>query len=124
MITPQTVRGYQPVFSGAFIAHIEATRDTIEEKNRLCGVVPLPNTELDFLKLTSTFMVNQFNWSQDAELRQWLYNNRLDGFSQTVANVALDDDSKRAVLKKLRDNAFPAVAKLEQYIADPGSDHR
>ncbi len=118
LITPQTVRGYQPVFSGAFIAHIEATRDTIEEKNRLCGVVPLPNGDLDFLKLTSTFMMNQFNWSQDAELRQWLYNNRLDGFSQTVTNVAADDEPKQAVLKKLSDNAFAAVAKVQQYIAE------
>ncbi len=118
LITPQTVRSYQPVFSAAFVAHVEATRDTVEEKNRLCEVVPLPNVDLDYLRFTSKFMVNQFNWGQDPEIRAWLLVNRLDGFSQTVANVANDDRPKRAVMKKLSDNAFPAVAKLEEYLAE------
>ncbi len=117
VITPQTVRGYQPVFSAAFIAHLEATRDSIDEKNRLSEVVPLPNADIDYMKLTSKFMVNQYNWGQDPEIRAWLLANRLDGFSQTVAAVSKDDDAKQAILKKLGDNAFPAVAKLEEFIA-------
>jgi len=117
LITPQTVRSYQPVFSAAFVAHIEATRDTTEEKNHLCRVVPLPNDDIDYLSFTSKFMVNQFNWSQDPEIRSWLLNNRLDGFSQTVAN-AKGDEAKQAVLARLSENAFPAVAKLEEYLAD------
>jgi hypothetical protein len=118
LITPQTVRGYQPVFSAAFVAHIEATRDTLVEKNRLCQVVPLPNADIDYLQLTSKFMVNQFNWGQDPEIKQWLLDNRLDGFSQTIAAVPEDDHDKRAILTKLSANAFPAVTKLEQFIAE------
>ncbi len=118
LITPQTVRSYQPVFSAALIAHVEATRDTVEEKNQLCGVVPLPNHDIDYLSFTSKFMVNQYNWGQDPEIRAWLLTNRLDGFSQTVANVAKDDEAKRAVLTKLSANAFPAVAKLEEDLAE------
>jgi hypothetical protein len=68
--------------------------------------------------LTSAFMVNQFNWGQDPEIKAWLLANRLDGFSQTIAAVPKDDEVKIAILRKLGDNAFPAVAKLGEYIAE------
>ncbi len=118
LITPQTVRGYQPVFSAAVIAHVEAAYETEEEKNGLCGVVPLPNSDVDFMRLTSAFMVNQYNWGQDPGMRQWLLENRLDGFSQTIVNVDKTDDTKLAILKRLRDNAVPAVMKLGEFLAE------
>lgn len=117
LITPQTVRSYQPVFSAAFIAHIEVSRDTIAEKNELCGVVPLPNADTDYFIFTAAFMMNQYKWSQDPELREWLLNNRLDGFSKMVAGIQADDIEKRAIMKRLKDNAMPAMAKLQHFIA-------
>jgi hypothetical protein len=117
LITPQTVRSYQPVFSAAFIAHIEATYPE-EEKNKLCNVVPLPNTDMDWLRLTASFMMNQSLWSRDEELRTWLYNNRLDGFSKLVQDVQKDDHEKQAILGKLRSHSQAAMAKLQQYIAE------
>lgn len=117
VITPQTVRSYQPVFSAAFIAHIEATYADEAEKNRLCTVVPLPNTELDYLRLTAAFMMNQYTWSQDKALRAWLLGNRLDGFSQMVANVRETDTEKLQILGRLRENSMPAMAKLQQFLA-------
>lgn len=117
LITPQTVRSYQPVFSAAFIAHIEATYPE-EEKNKLCNVVPLPNTDMDWLRLTAAFMMNQYIWSKNEELRTWLYNNRLDGFSKLVQDVESDDHEKLAILGKLRSHSQAAMAKLQQYIAE------
>ena len=75
VITPQTVRSYQPVFSAAFIAHIEAAYEGEELKNELCTVVPLPNHDTDWIRMMSVFMMNQFRWSQDKELKLWLKNN-------------------------------------------------
>ncbi|NNE96946.1 MAG: NAD(P)/FAD-dependent oxidoreductase [Acidimicrobiales bacterium] len=118
LITPQTVRSYQPVFSAAFIAHVELTRHNEEEKNRLCGVVPLPNSNLDYMRLTLAFMTNQYNWNQDPELRSWLLHNRLDGFSKMVNDVSKDDVDKRAILKRLRDSAVPAAMRLTELIAE------
>ena len=118
LITPQTVRSYQPVFSAAFIAHVEATYETEKKKNELCTVVPLPNHDTDWIKLLAIFMTNQFNWSQDKELRKWLLNNRLDGFSQMMKNVSKDDEPKQAIIKRLRSNAMPAMMKLQQFIAE------
>lgn len=118
-ITPQTVRSYQPVFSAAFIAHIEAAYETEAEKNKLCTVVPLPNSTHDYLHMTAAMMMNQFNWGQDKALRDWMLNNRLDGFSNMVAQIDKSDTGRMAIMSKLRDNAFPAIGKLQQYIAEP-----
>jgi len=120
LITPQMVRSYQPVFSAAFIAHIEATRDGEAEKNRLCGVVPLPNSDIDYLRFTVAFMMNQYNWGQDKEIREWLLNNRLDGFSKLAKSISKDDSEKMAIMERLRANSFPAMAKLQGFLAEIG----
>ncbi len=121
LITPQTVRSYQPVFSAAFIAHIEAAYETEEKKNKLCQVVPLPNHHTDWIRMMAVFMMNQFNWSQEKELRYWLRNNRLDGFSQLVSQVAKEGDEKKlAILKKMKSNMMPAVIKIQQLMEEIG----
>ncbi|MFT4939440.1 MAG: hypothetical protein ACI88A_002482 [Paraglaciecola sp.] len=117
VITPQTVRSYQPVFSAAFIAHIEVTYPNDEIKNKICNVVPLPNTLIDWLRLTAAFMMNQYIWSQDESIRAWLLDNRLDGFSQLVRNVAKEDTEKQAILQRLRGSSRAAMEKLQQYLA-------
>ena len=118
LITPQTVRSYQPAFSAAFIAHVEATYETEEEKNGLCGVVPLPNSDLDFLKMTLAFMTNQYAWGRNSEIRAWLLDNRLDGFSKMVSEISKDDKEKRAILRRLRDSSMPAALRLTELIAE------
>lgn len=121
LITPQTVRSYQPVFSAAFIAHVEAAYETEEQKNKLCQVVPLPNHDTDWIRMMAVFLMNQFNWSQDKELRHWLRNNRLDGFSQIVSKVVKEGDEKKmAILKKMKGNMMPAVIKIQQLMEEIG----
>ncbi len=122
-ITPQTVRSYQPVFSASFIAHIEASDKTEDEKNEYCKVVPLPDTLHDYMRLTLAFMMNQQKWGQDPDIRKWLQENRLDGFSKLVANIDKDDSEKMAVMNKLRENAMPAAMKLMQFIAAAETNH-
>ena len=114
----QTVRTVQPVFSAAFIAHIELTRETEEEKNRLCTVVPLPNHDTDWIRMQAAFMMNQYNWSQEKDLRQWLRDNRLDGYSQLVAGIEEHETEKLAIMKRMRDFSVPSVMKLQQYAAE------
>jgi hypothetical protein len=60
-------------------------------------------------------MMNQFNWSQDKELRDWIKNNRLDGFTQLIASVDKTDNEKMAVMSRIQQNAMPAMAKLQQF---------
>ncbi len=114
----QTVRVVQPVFSAAFIAHIELTRDSEEEKNRLCQIVPLPNHDTDWLRMQAAFMMNQYTWSKEKDIGAWLLNNRLDGYSRMAANVKPEETDKIALLKGMRKHAMPAVMKLQTYIAE------
>ena len=109
LITIQTVRTIQPVFSAAFIAHIEATYDNNEKKNDLCTVVPLPNHDYDWLAANAGQMQNQFKWSQEPGLRDWLMANRLDGF--TALTVPNEDTTPEELnlLGQLR-AAVPAAA--------------
>lgn len=116
LIIPQTVRSYQPVFSAALIAHIELAYDNDKKKNELTRVVPLPNHDTDWLKMMGVFMMNQFNWGQDAELRKWLYNNRLDGFSKLVKDASKENKERQALIRKMRDVSMPAAMKLQQLL--------
>ena len=118
LITGQTVRSYQPVFSASMIAHIEATRESDKEKNALCGVVPLPNDDTDWIRMMIPFMMNQYQWSRDSEIRAWLANNRLDGFSSMIRSINENDTEKMTTLKRLRDATMPAIAKLHQFKAE------
>jgi hypothetical protein len=118
VITPQTVRSYQPVFSAAFIAHIEANYEKEVEKNQICGVVPLPNHDTDWIKMQFGLMMNQFNWGGYKEIGEWLLKSRLDGFTALVKNAPKEDEMKQALLKKMRGYAPPAMMKLHQYIKE------
>ena len=122
VITPQTVRPYQPVFSASVIAYVEAHYPDDKAKNKLCQVVPLPNHDTDWVPMMAMQMVNQFTWSQDKALRTWIRNNRLDGFGKLIRNIDRNDAEKMALLKRLRDHAMPAMAKLQQFMVERESN--
>lgn len=122
VITLQTVRSYQPVFSASFIAHIELTYDDIDKKNNLCRVVPLPNHDYEWVELTYRNMMNQFFWSKEPGLKKWLLNNRLDGFMAMVAGVKFYEFENLKILNRMRKAAKPAIAKLKKYKAQLESE--
>ena len=107
-ICVQTVRSYQPVFSAAFIAHIEAQYDDEAIKNDICQVVPLPNHDTDWIVGMAAQMRNQYRWSQEPGLREWLVSNRLDGF--TALTIPNEDTTPEelAILGRLK-QAVPAA---------------
>lgn len=117
-ITVQTVRSYQPVFSAAFIAHIEANYDDNQIKNEICKVVPLPNHYTDWLTGLMSQMQNQKRWSQEPGLRQWLIENRLDAFTRLVQ---LKDDMSpehMQVLGRIKQAMPDAIANMPALIKE------
>ena len=114
-ITPQMIRAYQPAFSASMAAYVEANYSGEAEKNRLCSLVPPPNYDVDFIPMTLAMMLNQFSWSQDKKLRQWIRDNRLDGFSKLISNVDKDDHEKTQILSRIQSSALPAITKLQQF---------
>ena len=109
----QTVRSYQPVFSAAFIAHIEANYDDEAVKNELCSVVPLPNHDTDWLRGMAAQMQNQYRWSQEPGIRDWLISNRLDGFTALVQPSDDATPEQTQMLLRMKE-AVPAAAENMQ----------
>lgn len=123
-ITPQTVRPYQPVFSASVIAYVEANFENDQKKNSLCQVVPLPNHDTDWIRMLAMQMTNQMNWSQHKGMRRWVQANRLDGFANLVKNVDRTDENKMSLLMRMKDNALPAMMKLQKYIQQMDAENK
>ncbi|MFK7830309.1 MAG: NAD(P)/FAD-dependent oxidoreductase [Congregibacter sp.] len=118
LITPQMVRSYQPVFSASLIAHVELNYASDEEKNQLAAVVPPPGGLADFTYFTAVSMTNQYMWSQDKTLRDWIKNNRLDGFSQMLENVIAEHPETKELLDRMRSQGPAAVVNLHKLYND------
>jgi hypothetical protein len=117
LITPQMIRPFQPVFSAALIAHVELNFGDEAKQNILCTPVALPDADIDFIRFTSTGFMNQYMWSQEPKVRDWMTHNRLSGPVSMLNEVSPDDVEKKAVLRRMRSAAPMAVAKLAEFKA-------
>ena len=116
-ITPQFVRTFQPTFSAAFIAYVESNFETTEEKNKLCGAIPLPDKPIDWLRMHAVNLRNQYVWSKTQGLPAWVAASRLDGFSALAMSVDPQDVERLKLLRRYGMNAGPAAANIETLLA-------
>lgn len=120
-ITPQMVRTFQPTFSAALVAHIETRFDSEAEKNAWCRPIPFQDRPVDYLAMLAANMANQYQWSKNEDIAQWIVRSRLDGFSALARNVKPTDIEKLALLKRYGQSAGPAAARLKQLLS-PAAD--
>jgi hypothetical protein len=116
-ITPQLLRPPLVTFSAALAAYVEAHYDDAAHQNRLCAPVPFTHTLEGYPRTMLVAMTNQFHWSQDNGLRDWIHRSRLDGLAPLVSTAAKDDAQKQAVLKRLREQVGAAAANLPRLVA-------
>ncbi|MGE0601907.1 MAG: NAD(P)/FAD-dependent oxidoreductase [Dehalococcoidia bacterium] len=86
-ITLQFVRFCQPVFSAAFIGHVEATVEDIEVKNRICRPQAIPDTPEDYLRTMRVELANRQEWISHPELGAWMAASRLDVFQARIQRM-------------------------------------
>jgi hypothetical protein len=108
----QLLRAPLVALSAALTAYIEVHGADDAHKNQLCVPVPFPSNLAGYVPATQASMMNQFRWSQDKALRQWLRNTRLDGFGKMVADLDKADTERQAVLAQLRANAMAAISNM------------
>jgi hypothetical protein len=116
-ITPQFVRTFQPTFSAAFVAHIEANFADNDEKNQLCGVIPMPDKPFDWLRMHAANLRNQYRWSKNKPLRAWIAKSRLDGFTALAMSTKPWHFDRIGVLRRYGMSAGPAAVNLKKLLA-------
>ncbi|MFC7584560.1 hypothetical protein ACFQYP_13085 [Nonomuraea antimicrobica] len=97
LITLQSVRVCQPVFSAALIAHVEATYPDDFVKNELCPVTPNPKTDADWLRFALSINSEQLRWSGNDDIGTWMQTSRLQ---PNIAPPMPDDPAERATLEQ------------------------
>ena len=60
-------------------------------------------------------MINQCQWSQHADIRDWLKRSRLDGFT-VQSRSANDDPARGAVMDRIKAASPSAFAKLTEFL--------
>ncbi|KAK1711769.1 pyridine nucleotide-disulfide oxidoreductase-domain-containing protein [Colletotrichum lupini] len=92
LITLQSVRKCQQVFSAAFIAHVETAYSDDETKNKLCRPIPHPDQDFDWLLTTYLDFQNSLLWTAQPKTTKWLSQARLDWIGALLAFPRTDDD--------------------------------
>ncbi|MCZ4315897.1 NAD(P)-binding protein [Comamonadaceae bacterium G21597-S1] len=123
-IAPQLVRNCQPMFSAALIAFVETLGDKegLDDAamNRLCQVVPLPEQPHDWIRMQAVVMLNQYQWSQHAGIRQWMERARLDGFAGRLHRLGKTDPVIQSLAQRFKAAAVPATMRLQQWSREAG----
>jgi hypothetical protein len=109
-ITLQPVRTCQPCLNSALIGRLEATRDDLEDKNRLCPPNPYPSVPEDWMRMFVASNMAQFTWAQDPDLAGWLGRSRLNVSRGTKERR--DEPALRAPLQRIKQSMGPALANL------------
>ena len=120
-ITLQPVRTCQPVFSAAFISHVEASYADEAEKNELCTAIPHPDSDIDWLRTALANALNTARWNSDPDLSAWLRGSRLDAYSRAGLD-GMPDAAQLKVLGKVGEHAPGAITNLQRLLADVADD--
>ena len=115
----QLLRAPLVVLSAALTAYVEVHGGDDARKNQLCAPVPFPHNLAGYATATEVSMMNQYQWSQDAPLRQWLRNSRLDAFAGMVAQVSKSDEGRQAIFGRLSASLKPALANMRKLVPKP-----
>ena len=120
-IKVQYVRPCQPTFSGAFVAHVEATLANDDEKNALCRPVPIPDEPADWLRMQLTAAQNAHAWTKYPEIQKWLYGARLDGYTAMFVKARQQPTPENSVIVERYLQALkPGLAQMGKLLASAG----
>jgi len=109
-ITLQPVRTGLVPFNAALVAFVEAHRDDVGEKNRLCPPNPYTDTPLDWVRTTLVQMRADRGWSAEADISEWLERSRLNP-TQGLRGRSGDPGLQQAT-QRFAENVRPGLARL------------
>jgi hypothetical protein len=110
VITLQPVRAGFPCFGAALAGYVEATRDTDEEKNRLCAPSSYGNSLVDWARMNVLGMRNAAAFGSEPDVRDWSHRVALNPARvppEHPGSPALDD-----ALARLQEHSGPGLERL------------
>ena len=116
-INLQMVRIYQPTFSGALIAHLEATISNDAEKEAMCRVTGMTDSLEDWMSVESASRANQAAWDANPQVADWITNCRLDLFQGTGARVVPTDQQALAAVMRQQAASGPGADNMVRLLA-------
>jgi hypothetical protein len=117
-ITLQWVRFCQPLFSAAFIGHVEASFSDEAEKNRLCCPVPMPRVPADWLRMWAVTLKNVEAWSTAGGISEWIAGTRLDASAKLARDLSETDPDAADMVKRFKQVSKEAAAKIPHLLAN------
>lgn len=118
-ITLQSVRWNQPCLSAALTGYLEATRDDVRAKNRLCPPHGYADRPVDWAQTVVHSMKLDMVWGADPDVEAYTYRSRLNPVRGWKDQ--LDQAPTRAAIQRLVDNIQQAVTNLEQIVTADGA---
>jgi hypothetical protein len=115
-ITLQSIRTGLIPFNAAIIGFIEATRDNVAEKNRLCPPNPQPVTPLDWMRSMLIGLKADHLWSQEADIAVWLDQARVNPSHGVRARR--NEPGLGEALVRFAANVRPGMANLERLLGE------
>jgi hypothetical protein len=112
-IALQMIRLCQPTFSTALIGHIEVTVTDADDKQRLTGAVPMPDTVVDWAHSMVVSLTNECAWARHMDVRLWLANCRLNA-SAAWGQIPVEEVDSREFVTRLATHMKPAIANLRR----------
>lgn len=111
-ITLQSIRIGSLPFAAALTAYVEATRDDLEEQNRLCPPSRQPNVPLDWARGSLISMNAAYRWSKEPDVADWLERARLN-MLRGLQQHAGEPHVQQAFMR-YDANVRPALSNLER----------
>ena len=114
-ITLQQVRYGSPPFNAALLGFVEAHRDDVETKNRLCPPNPFPNDVRDWPTTVARTWRTEGDWRAESDLQAWVGASRLNLIQALPAHFG--EPRALQALETYAAHAGDAVTNLERLSA-------
>jgi hypothetical protein len=121
-ITIQQLRETSPTFNAALIGYLEATRDDVEEQNRLSPTNVYPSSATDWIRTRHVGMIAQSRWNGTADVRDWIEASRLNVASGLGAHAG--EPGVGPAIGSYLEHYEPAIENLAALRVQLGDDLR
>jgi hypothetical protein len=114
-ITPQSFMGGFVSFSSALIGYVEATRQDLAEKNRLCVPTRAPDKPIDWIRSYYGGLTANRIHSAESDVNAWIDTSRLSTYRGMTAHGT--DPDVVAGLTRMIEHVEAALSNAERLIA-------